>query len=256
MFKRSDEDAPVSSLYLFGRKEDLAFEQQVDGNPRHRHHVRFWQTTKVDDDGRPIWVGSAVYDQHVGLSRTTGQITHVTAANVDAERDYLFQCLEKTGDLAEQYAVDDFHKIKRRQERRRRSLVHGWEAVCRRDWPAVNTAPTAHLLKESHVQYLIKGKLIAPDLLRLPHAEFIQIVRAKFVPALKLLVEGSAAGKVLAGGLPAGSREFVLVADLPDQNTHRVVRQFLQSLPIVELYDWQVTPLETLAECLQAFEGT
>jgi hypothetical protein len=112
VFKRSDKDAPVSSLYLFGRKEDVAFEQQVDGNPRHRHHVRFWQTPKVDDDGRPIWVGSAVYDQHVGFSKTTGQITHVTAANVDAERDYLFQCLEKTGDLAEQYVVADFHKIR------------------------------------------------------------------------------------------------------------------------------------------------
>ena len=29
---------------------------------------------------------------------------------MDAERDYLFQCLEQTGDLAEKYAVDGFHK--------------------------------------------------------------------------------------------------------------------------------------------------
>jgi hypothetical protein len=110
VFKRSYDDAPVSSLYLFGRKEDLAFEQPVGPDPRHRHHVRFWKTEKVDDDGRPVWVGSAVYDQRVGLSRTTGQVTHVTAPDVDAERDYLFQCLEKTGDLAEHYIVDGFHK--------------------------------------------------------------------------------------------------------------------------------------------------
>src|SRR5262245_20897038 len=110
VFKRPDPDAPVSNLYLFGRKEDLAFEQEVDDNPRHRHHVRFWQTDKVDPDGRPVWVGSAVYDQRVGLSRTTGQITHVTAADVDAERDFLFKCLERTGDLAERYVVEGFHK--------------------------------------------------------------------------------------------------------------------------------------------------
>src|SRR5262245_2233190 len=89
VFKRPDPDAPVSNLYLFGRKEDLAFEQEVADNPRHRHHVRFWESDKVDPDGRPVWVGSAVYDQRVGLSHTTGQITHVTAADVDTERDYL-----------------------------------------------------------------------------------------------------------------------------------------------------------------------
>ena len=112
VFKRPYDGAPVSSLYLFGRKEDLAFEQPVGDNPRHRHHVRFWKTDKLDFDGRPIWVGSAVYDQHVGLSKTTGQITHVTAANVDAERDYLFQCLEKTGDLASHYVEEGFHKVR------------------------------------------------------------------------------------------------------------------------------------------------
>jgi hypothetical protein len=111
VLKRSDPDAPVSSLYLFGRKEDLAFEQQVGDNPRHRHHVRFWQTDKLDN-GRPIWLGSAVYDQHVGLSKTTGQITHVTAPDVDAERDYLFQCLERTGGLEQRYAVPNFHQVR------------------------------------------------------------------------------------------------------------------------------------------------
>jgi hypothetical protein len=112
VFNRPYEDAPVSNLYLFGRKEDLAFEQPVGDNPRHRHHVRFWQMDQSDGDARPTWIGSAIYDQHVGFSRDTGQITHVTAADVDAERNYLFKCLEQTGDLLEQYHVDDFHKIR------------------------------------------------------------------------------------------------------------------------------------------------
>jgi hypothetical protein len=109
VLSRPDDQAPVSSLYLFGRKEDIAFEQPVGDNPRHRHHVRFWKTASANADGRPEWIGSAVYDERVGLCRTTGQITHVTAVNVDAERDYLIECLDKTGDLADRYYVDGFH---------------------------------------------------------------------------------------------------------------------------------------------------
>jgi hypothetical protein len=112
VLKRPYDDAPVSNLYLFGRREDLAFEQPAGDSPRHRHHVRFWRTDKVDADGRPVWVGSAVYDERVGLSRTTGEVTHVTVPDVDDERDYLFHGLEQTGDLAERYVVDDFHKTR------------------------------------------------------------------------------------------------------------------------------------------------
>lgn len=110
VLSRPDETAPVSSLYLFGRKEDLAFEQPVGDNPRHRHHVRFWKTDTVNADGRPRWIGAAVYDQRVGLSRTTGQITHVTAPDVDTERDYLFECLEKTGRLETRTKTENFHQ--------------------------------------------------------------------------------------------------------------------------------------------------
>ena len=104
-------DAPVSNLYLWGRKEDLAFEQPVGDNPRQRHHVRFWRADQVDRDGRPVWVGAAIYDTRVGFSDTTGQITHHTAADIDAERDKLFRDLKQTGDLSEVYTIPGFHKI-------------------------------------------------------------------------------------------------------------------------------------------------
>ena len=113
VLKRPYDEAPVSSLYLFGRKEDLAFEKPVGDNPRERHHVRFWLTEKLDADGRPLWIGSAIFDQHVGFSRETGQVTHVTAPNIDAERDFLFHDLEKTGLLLETYVEDDFHKVRK-----------------------------------------------------------------------------------------------------------------------------------------------
>jgi hypothetical protein len=111
VLKRAYADAPVSNLYLYGRKEDLAFEQPVGRGPRQRHHVRFWRSPDVDADGRPVWVGAAVFDQHVGFSRTTGQITHVTAPDIDVERDYLFACLERTGELSERYVRPQFHKV-------------------------------------------------------------------------------------------------------------------------------------------------
>jgi hypothetical protein len=76
VLKRPYDDAPVSNLYYDGRRQDLAFEQAVGDSPRHRHHVRFWRLDKIDADGRPVWVGSAVYDERVGLSRTTGEVTH------------------------------------------------------------------------------------------------------------------------------------------------------------------------------------
>jgi LssY C-terminus len=107
---REYDEAPVSSLYLWGRKQDLAFEQPVGDDPRQRHHVRFWRAAKVDEQGRPLWAGSATYDKRVGLSHTTGEITHHIAADVDVEREHLLTNLQQTGDLAERYAIDGFHK--------------------------------------------------------------------------------------------------------------------------------------------------
>jgi hypothetical protein len=112
VLRRTYDDAPVSNLFVWGRKQDLAFEQPVGHDPRKRHHVRFWRSDKVDPDGRPLWAGAGTYDERVGLSHTTGQITHHIAADVDTERDHLFRDLEQTGDLAEVYSVEGFHQIR------------------------------------------------------------------------------------------------------------------------------------------------
>ncbi len=112
VLERPYADAPVSNLFLWGRKEDLAFEQPVGDDPRQRHHVRYWKSAKVDDQGRPLWAGSVTYDKRVGLSYTTGQVTHHIGADVDVERDRLFGELQKTGDLADVQIIDDFHEVK------------------------------------------------------------------------------------------------------------------------------------------------
>jgi len=101
-------DAPVSNLYLWGRKEDLAFEQTVGSGPRRRHHVRLWKGDRTGPDGRPVWVGAATFDSGVGFSRTTGQITHHIAPDIDSERDRVVATLQAAGRLAEVIPVPDF----------------------------------------------------------------------------------------------------------------------------------------------------
>jgi hypothetical protein len=109
VLRRSYDTAPVSSLYLWGRKQDLAFQQPFGDDPRRRHHVRFWKSEKLDENGRPLWAGAATFDTRVGLSHTTLQITHHIDPDVDAERDKLLGDLTQTDLLAEVYWIDGFH---------------------------------------------------------------------------------------------------------------------------------------------------
>jgi len=107
VLRKPDDQAPVSNLYLFGRKEDLAFEKPVGNSPKQRHHVRFWKMAKMYDD-RPAWIGSAAYDIGVELSRTTGQVTHHISPEIDAERDLLVADLRKAIPAQVEW-LDGFH---------------------------------------------------------------------------------------------------------------------------------------------------
>jgi hypothetical protein len=109
VIRRPDDEAPVSPLYLFGRKEDLAFEQPVGDSPRQRHHVRFWRWDKLFDE-RPVWFGAATFDERVGLSYTTGQVTHHIGPDVDAERDRIVAELERAGEVQRVVWRDHFHE--------------------------------------------------------------------------------------------------------------------------------------------------
>jgi hypothetical protein len=109
VFRRPDDEAPVSNLFLFGRKQDLAFEEPVGDSPRQRHHVRFWKWER-EHNGRHVWFGSATFDARVGLSRTTGQITHHIGPNIDEDRDRLLQELQQAGWAQEVYYEVGFHK--------------------------------------------------------------------------------------------------------------------------------------------------
>jgi len=102
---RPDPTAPVSELFLWGRKQDIAFEQEVGHSADQRHHARFWRSSDQSEDGRPLWLGSATFDRGVGVSHRTGQVTHHISADIDAERDHVFAALTSAGQIVSWFRV-------------------------------------------------------------------------------------------------------------------------------------------------------
>lgn len=102
--------APVSDLYLWGRKQDAAFEQPVGKSPKQRHHVRFWRSAEVDQFGKPLWVGAATYDERVEISRMTLGVTHKIAPAIDRERNKIVTDAIRAGMLDGYYWVNEFHR--------------------------------------------------------------------------------------------------------------------------------------------------
>src|SRR5262249_40387752 len=66
IFGRKYATAPVSNLYLYGRKEDYAFERPGK-SVRERDHARFWDSGTTGTDGRTVWVGGATRDIKVEI---------------------------------------------------------------------------------------------------------------------------------------------------------------------------------------------
>lgn len=115
--------APVSNLYLFGRKQDLAFEIPIEG-AGHRHHVRFWATTyekktpltvhAIDWHHRRehiqadklLWVGAASLDVGIGFIRHNLQLTHMIAPDTNQERALIVD------QLSTQKLVDNKQRVK------------------------------------------------------------------------------------------------------------------------------------------------
>jgi hypothetical protein len=105
--------APFSTLYLFGRGQDIGFQKAIDDSPRKRHHIRFWalsatraqaswsaadfwlNTGQPPDSERALWVGAGTRDTGLSLTRLTFQITHATDSDTNAERDHIIAELTK-----------------------------------------------------------------------------------------------------------------------------------------------------------------
>jgi hypothetical protein len=97
--------APVSGLYLFGRRQDIAFEKFAARSPKERHHVRFWKTDIVLEDGSFFWAGAATFDRKIGFSHLTGEITHHIAPDIDSEREQIISNLKLANVLEDLYYI-------------------------------------------------------------------------------------------------------------------------------------------------------
>lgn len=104
--------APFSTLYLYGRGQDVGFQKAIDNSPRKRHHIRFWalsltraedalggadfwlNTDRPPDSEHVLWVGAGTKDTGFSLTRLTFQITHATDSDTNAERDYIIAELQ------------------------------------------------------------------------------------------------------------------------------------------------------------------
>jgi hypothetical protein len=105
--------APFSTLYLFGRGQDMGFQKAIDDSPRKRHHIRFWSsslehaegtvgtasfwmnTDRPPDHARVLWIGAGTKDTGFSLTQLTFQVTHATDSDTNAERDYIVAELSK-----------------------------------------------------------------------------------------------------------------------------------------------------------------
>ena len=111
LLRRRYPAAPVSPLFLFTRRQDLAFEQEIIGKPSRRHHVRFWRCPEgwyMPGGLRVDWVGAGTYDRSVGFSAFTLQITHKIGENTDLERDHVLQTMEQADGVTSVRWVQDY----------------------------------------------------------------------------------------------------------------------------------------------------
>ncbi len=115
--------APFSTLYLFGRGQDVGFQKAIDDSPRKRHHIRFWalslayteadmrkarfwlNTDRPPDAASVHWVGAGTKDTGISLTRLTFQITHATDSDTNLERDYIVDELTKSGVIGETNSI-------------------------------------------------------------------------------------------------------------------------------------------------------
>jgi hypothetical protein len=88
--------APVSSLYLFGRKQDFAL-QRARHSIAQRNHMRLWLAPFLHE-GRQVWVGQVSRDVGIKItSKSPTLTTHIIAPEVDLTREYLLHSLMAQG---------------------------------------------------------------------------------------------------------------------------------------------------------------
>jgi hypothetical protein len=88
--------APVSSLYVFGRRQDFAL-QRARHSISQRNHMRMW-LAPYRYEGRHVWLGQVSRDIGIKVTPKSPTLTtHVIDPQVDATREYLLHSLLARG---------------------------------------------------------------------------------------------------------------------------------------------------------------
>lgn len=132
LLRRSYPSAPMSSLFLFGREQDLAFEKEIVSARGHRHHVRFWAADTILSESfdrhvrfwqrfhlpkntqlpnAKFWVGAASKDVGYALIRHNAQITHLVSEDTRSERRLIVKDLRGAGRLASSRTVPAYRPL-------------------------------------------------------------------------------------------------------------------------------------------------
>jgi hypothetical protein len=88
--------APVSSLYAFGRKQDVAL-QRARRSISQRNHLRLW-LAPFRHQGQSVWIGQISRDIGIKVTPKSPTLTtHVIDPQVDTTREYLLHSLIAEG---------------------------------------------------------------------------------------------------------------------------------------------------------------
>ena len=74
--------------------------------------------------------------------------------------------------------------------------------------------------------------------------ETLAILEQGILPTFEALLDLERKGSIVAGGLPAGDRAFVFIAEADDNDA---VDRLVRDLPAWGVLDWAITPLQTFA---------
>jgi LssY C-terminus len=88
---------PMSTLYLFNRRQDFGYEQaEPIAMVASRHHFRLWKAP-FTWNGQTVWVGAGTHDIGFAKDKRNGNVTHKIDPNVDGERENIGSSLQKGG---------------------------------------------------------------------------------------------------------------------------------------------------------------
>jgi hypothetical protein len=86
---------PMSTLYLFGRKQDFGYEMaEPIAMVASRHHFRIWKAP-FTWNGHDVWVGAGTHDIGFAKDKRNNSVTHKIDPAVDGERDNIGSSLQK-----------------------------------------------------------------------------------------------------------------------------------------------------------------